>query len=80
MLSVIRAFPTLDMEKTGQNIKRLRKQAKLSVRDLQKLLSFAAPQSVYYWERGERIPSIDTLLALATIFNTTLEDILVIRK
>ncbi len=39
--------PVIDMIKTGQNISRLRKQAGLSVRDLQDIFGFATPQAIY---------------------------------
>lgn len=45
-------LPTIDMIKTGQNINRLRKQAGLSVRDLQDIFGFATPQAIYKWQQG----------------------------
>ena len=41
--------PFVDMKLTGQNITALREQRGLSVRDLQDLLGFATPQSIYKW-------------------------------
>ena len=38
-------MPVIDMIRTGQNIGRLRKQAGLSVRDLQDIFGFATPQA-----------------------------------
>ena len=40
-------LPTIDMTGTGQNINRLRKQAGLSVKDLQDIFGFATPQAIY---------------------------------
>ena len=37
-------LPTIDMIRTGKNINRLRKQANLSVKDLQNIFGFATPQ------------------------------------
>ena len=37
-------LPVIDMVRTGQNIGRLRKQAGLSVKDLQGIFGFATPQ------------------------------------
>ena len=39
-------LPVIDMIGTGQNIARLRKQAGLSVRDLQDVFGFATPQAI----------------------------------
>lgn len=71
-------FPTIDMVQTGQNILRLRKERGLSVRDLQEIFGFATPQAIYKWQHGTVIPTIDNLVALAAIFQVSLEDILAI--
>lgn len=71
-------YPTIDMVKTGQNIARLRKQAGLSVKELQAMFGFATPQAIYKWQQGITMPTIDNLVVLATIFQVHIEDILVI--
>ena len=52
-------LPVIDMIGTGQNIARLRKQAGLSVRDLQDVFGFATPQAIYKWQQGVALPTID---------------------
>lgn len=64
------------MKKTGQNIKRLRKEANISVRELQEVLCFKHATAIYNWERGVRIPSIDNLLILAKVFDVTIDEII----
>ena len=71
-------LPVIDMVKTGQNIGRLRKQAGLSVRDLQDIFGFATPQAIYKWQQGAALPTIDNLVVLAAILQVRLDDILVI--
>ena len=71
-------LPTIDMIRTGQNITRLRKQAGLSVRDLQDIFGFATPQAIYKWQQGAALPTIDNLVALAAVLQVCLDDILVI--
>ena len=71
-------MPIIDMVKTGQNIKRLRKEMGLSVKDLQIIFGFTTPQAIYKWQNGDCMPSIDNLVVLATIFQVQLEDILVV--
>ena len=70
-------LPTIDMTGTGQNINRLRKQAGLSVRDLQDIFGFATPQAIYKWQRGVPLPAIDNLVVLAAVLQVRVDDILV---
>ena len=51
------AIPTIDMVRTGQNINRLRKNAGVSVRDLQDVFGFATPQAIYKWQHGTALPT-----------------------
>ena len=69
--------PTIDMIRTGQNINVLRKQAGLSVKDLQDIFGFATPQAIYKWQQGVALPTIDNLVALAAVLQVRLDDILV---
>ena len=70
-------LPTIDMIRTGQNIARLRKQAGLSVRDLQDIFGFATPQVIYKWQQGVALPTIDNLVVLAAVLQVRMDDILV---
>ncbi|MDE6875822.1 MAG: helix-turn-helix domain-containing protein [Lachnospiraceae bacterium] len=70
-------LPVIDMVRTGQNIGRLRRQAGLSVRDLQDIFGFATPQAIYKWQQGAALPSIDNLVVLAAVLRVRLDDILV---
>ena len=70
-------LPTIDMIKTGENINVLRKQAGLSVRDLQDIFGFATPQAIYKWQQGVALPTIDNLVVLAAVLQVRLDDILV---
>ena len=70
-------LPVIDMIKTGQNIGKLRKQAGLSVRDLQDVFGFATPQAIYKWQQGAALPTIDNLVVLAAVLQVRLDDILV---
>lgn len=70
-------LPVIDMIGTGQNIAMLRKQAGLSVRDLQDVFGFATPQAIYKWQQGVALPTIDNLVVLAAVLQVRLDDILV---
>ena len=70
-------LPVIDMIRTGQNIGRLRKQAGLSVKDLQNIFGFATPQAIYKWQQGVALPTIDNLVVLAAVLQVRMDDILV---
>ncbi len=70
--------PVIDMKLTGQNIASLRIQRGISVRDLQLMLGFTTPQSIYKWQRGETLPSIENLAALACILGVTIDAIVAV--
>ena len=71
--------PVVALKLTGQNIAVLRKQSGISVRELQAMLGFATPQAIYKWQRGETLPTVENLAALAYILGVAVEDILVVK-
>lgn len=70
-------YPVIDMKKTGQNIRKLREDRKLSVNDLRRYFNFDNPQAIYQWQSGASLPSVDHLLALSFLLNVKMEDILI---
>ena len=73
-------IPVIDMTATGMNIARLRKNAGMTVRDLQAIFGFATPQAIYKWQRGEAMPTLDNMIVLAAVFNVTVDEILVLQE
>ena len=71
-------IPAINMAKTGQNIVILRKQAGLSVKDLQDAFGFGTPQAIYKWQQGLALPTIDNLVVLAALLGVKVDDILVV--
>ncbi len=71
------AYPVIDLVKTGRCIERQRRQAGLTVRDLQAYFGFEYPQAIYKWQHGECLPTVDNLLALARLLRVSMEDLLV---
>ena len=69
-------YPILDLKETGKRIKDLREESKLSVEDVTRFLGDISAQSVYKWQRGESLPTVDNLYALSKLFNTPVDDIL----
>lgn len=74
------AMPTIDMVATGKNIERLRKNAGISVRDLQDVFGFGNPQAIYKWQHGTAMPTIDNLVVLADVLQVRIDDILVVER
>ena len=72
-------IPEVDMKLTGQKITAIRTERGMSVRELQNLLGFATPQAIYKWQRGETLPTVENLAALAFILRVDIEDILAVR-
>ena len=71
-------IPTVDLVKTGENITKLRKDAGLSVKDLQEVFGFGTPQAIYKWQQGVALPTVDNLVVLSVIFGKTIDEILVL--
>lgn len=74
---MLKAYPVIDPAATGENIRRLRNERGLSIRQLQDYFNFAEPRAIYKWQSGENLPSVDNLYALGALFEVPLEDILV---
>ena len=79
-METIKTFikPVIDFEKTGNRIKELRKINGFSVNDLQQIFGFTTPQAIYKWQRGAALPTVDNLVVLSAVFNTNINNILVI--
>jgi transcriptional regulator with XRE-family HTH domain len=71
-------MPTIDLKKTGQNILKMRKEAGISVRELQVMFGFRSPQAIYNWQNGISLPSVDNFIVLAAVLGTTIEEIIAI--
>ncbi|MBQ7221075.1 MAG: helix-turn-helix transcriptional regulator [Synergistaceae bacterium] len=76
-MTVRTVFPVIDLLRTGRNIEQLRRNAGLTVRDLQDYFGFEYPQAVYKWQRGESLPTVDNLLALSLLLEVSMEELLI---
>ncbi len=72
------SYPVINLIKTGENIKKIMTEKKLSVKDIQSFLKLESVQAVYKWIWGYSIPTIDNLVALSILFNTPIDKIIVI--
>ena len=71
--------PIIDVEETGRNIDRLRKEAGMTVKEIQIDMGFYSPQAIYKWLRGDSLPRIENLVFLAEVLGVTVDEILVVR-
>ena len=69
----------IDMEQTGLKIAEECRKQGVSVRELQELFGFAAPNAIYRWLRGEALPTVDHLVILARALHLPMEDLLVLK-
>ena len=73
----IKAYPVIDLVATGNNIRRLRMERGLTVRDLQSYFGFEEPRAIYKWQKGESLPTVDNLYALGNLLEVPMDQILV---
>lgn len=70
-------MPVIDTVATGNNIKTLVKAKGIKITDLAEYMGFGTPQAVYKWFRGAAMPTLDNLVVLANVLDTTLDKIIV---
>lgn len=73
-------MPTINMIETGKKIEEMRKQAGMTVKELQEIFGFTTPQAIYKWQHGTAMPTIDNLVILAAVFGCRIDDIIVTDK
>ena len=73
----MKTYPVIDLVATGNNIRRLRMERGLTVRDLQSYFGFEEPQAIYKWQRGKSLPTVDNLYALGALLEVSMDEILV---
>lgn len=72
----VNTFPVIDLVATGDNIRRLRLERGMTVRDLQDYFGFEEPRAIYKWQKGESLPTVDNLYALGNLLEVPMEQIL----
>lgn len=70
----------VDLKATGENIIKLREERGLTVKDLQEMFGFATPQSIYKWQQGQAMPTVDNLFTLSAIFKVSVEEIVILNE
>ncbi len=70
----------INMKETGNNISRMRKEKGITIRQIQEEMGFNTPQAIYKWQAGATLPSLENLVVLAEMFETTIAEIVVVSK
>lgn len=52
-------LPHINVDATGKQLKRIRKEHNFSVQDIQHQIGLISAQAIYKWERGQALPSLD---------------------
>lgn len=72
-------IPRIDLEASSKNIRRFMDGKGVTVRQVQMALHLTCPQTVYKWLYGQSLPTIDNLVALASLLDVKIDDIVVTR-
>ena len=75
MIDIERA-PIIDVVATGENIRRMRKARSVTVAKIQSFLSLESPRSIYKWQSGATLPSVENLLGLSVLLNVSMNEII----
>ena len=70
----------IDTKQTGQRIAQAMKAQGVTVRQLQTLFGFDAPNAIYHWLQGSALPTVDHLVILAHALNVRVDDLLAVRE
>ena len=70
----------IDTRQTGQRIAQIMQEKGVTVRQLQRVYGFEAPNAIYRWLRGSALPTVDHLVILAHSLNVRVDDLLVVRE
>jgi len=72
----MKEFPVIDPIAIGARIKQLRKDHHLTVEEVCEFMGLESVQSIYKWQRGDSLPTVDNLYALSVLFDTTIDYII----
>ena len=71
---------SIDMKKTGTNIKRCIRESGYTIREIMEITGITVEQTIYKWYRGESLPSLENQLILCTLFGIPLTSLLVLSE
>ena len=69
---------SINMEKTGEHIKRSIKESGYSIRDIMEITGVTTEQTIYKWYSGKSIPSLETQIILCKLLGFRITELLVL--
>lgn len=73
-------YPIIDQRKTGERIRQLRLERGITVEELRDFFKFTDARTIYHWQAGTSLPSVDHLVALSALLDVPMEEILVLER
>lgn len=73
-------IPTINLEATGVNMRKLMDERNITVKDIAKELNLGSLYAIYKWLNGRSLPSVDNLVGLSHVLQVRMEDILVLEE
>lgn len=70
----------INLEETGRRIRDSRKALGLTMQDVIDRLYLGTPMSVWKWENGMNLPTLDNLVNLAEVFGCEPMDLIVVME
>ncbi|MCR5626274.1 MAG: helix-turn-helix domain-containing protein [Lachnospiraceae bacterium] len=70
-------YPVIDTKATGKRIRELIKSHHMKVEEVARFMGFESVQAVYKWQRGDSLPTVDNLYALSSLFETSIDSIII---
>lgn len=64
-----------NMKSIGRNLRRLREESGLSVRDVKRYLDLGSVQAIYKYENGISYPPLDKFLAMMELYDAQWQDV-----
>lgn len=68
---------SINMKKTGININNKILCKNKSIKEISEILGFSSTRSVYKWLSGQTLPSLDSLLVLSEVLETTMDELII---
>lgn len=70
-------YITVNVELTGRRLYNAIIESGHTVRELQEMLQFACPQSIYRWIRGKTLPSLENLYRISKYLKIPMEELII---
>lgn len=70
-------YPIINIQQTGYQIKKICKEKRISVKQIQYYLGLTCPQTIYHWFEGKSLPTVEHFFALSYLLDIPMEQLIV---